>query len=69
MSRNGPPDPRLAGMVFNNDVYWNKPFSVQNSDCLEGDQLALFYYFDDLDHSETSMLVSADFKSHRPVNN
>ena len=34
-----------------------------------GDQVALFYCKATLDHSESSMLVSAGFESHRPVNN
>src|ERR1051325_5206259 len=54
--------------VFNNDVYQNQPRPVQNSDNLDGDQVALFYCETSLDHSESSMLVSAGFESHRPVN-
>jgi hypothetical protein len=55
--------------VFNSDVYQNHSLFVQDSDRLDGDQVALFYCKHELDHSETSMLVSAGFDSHRPVNN
>jgi hypothetical protein len=55
--------------LFNNDVYQKRPLFVQDSDRLDGDQVALFYCFRSLDHSETSMLVSAGFERHRPVNN
>ena len=55
--------------MFNSDVYQNHSRFVQDSDCLDGDQVALFYSEHLLDHSETSMLVSAGFESHRPVNN
>jgi hypothetical protein len=34
-----------------------------------GDQTVLFYYLASLDQSETSMLDSAGFESHRPVTN
>ena len=54
--------------LFNNDVYRKRSLFVQDSDRLDGDQVALFYYFRSLDHSETSMLDSAGFESHRPVN-
>jgi len=54
--------------AFNRKVYGNQSLSVQISDRLDGDQVALFYCFRSLDHSETSMLVSAGFESGRPVN-
>jgi len=55
--------------MFNNDVYQNHSLFVQDSESLDGDQVALFYCERVLDHSETSMLVSAGFERHRPVNN
>ena len=54
---------------FNNVVYQNRAFTVQNTVRSNGDQVALFYCGSGLDHSESSMLVSAGFESHRPVNN
>jgi hypothetical protein len=69
MSRNGRPSARMYAHVFNSDVYQNHSLFVQDSDRLDGDQVALFYCKHELDHSETSMLVSAGFDSHRPVNN
>jgi hypothetical protein len=50
-------------------VYRNLTSSVQNSDWTNGDQRVLFYSLLTLDHSESSMLVSARFESRRPVNN
>jgi hypothetical protein len=55
--------------TFNNVVYQNDSSSMQNSQRSNGDQVALFYCRGSLDNSESSMLVSAGFESHRPVNN
>ncbi len=55
--------------MFNSEVHQNHSLSCQDSDRQDGDQVALFYCKHELDHSETSMLVSAGFESDRPVNN
>jgi len=54
--------------MFNNDVYQNHSPSCSGLGRLGGDQVALFYCEHVLDHSETSMLVSAGFEKHRPIN-
>lgn len=54
--------------LFNNVVYQNGSFLPQYTAPSNGDQVALFYCEGGLDHSESSMLVSAGFESHRPVN-
>ena len=59
----------LPSAAFNNGVYQNLTTAVQNSDWTNGDQRELFYSPHGLDHSETSVLVSARFESRRPVNN
>jgi hypothetical protein len=69
MSRKRASDRAQNPSAFNNVVYQIHSLFVQDSDRKGGDQVALFYCKRDLDHSETSMLVSAGFESHRPVNN
>ena len=61
-------DPCLSVALFNNVVYENHSCSVQNTARSNGDQVALFYCQMMLDNSESSMLVSAGFESHRPLN-
>ena len=58
----------LSVVMFNSVVYWNQSFSAPNTVDSNGDQVALFYCEGSLDQSESSMLVSAGFESHRPVN-
>ena len=55
--------------VFNIVVYQKDALAIQNSDQRMGDQRVLFYSFTSLDHSESSMLVSAGFEGHHPLTN
>ena len=58
----------LSVIAFNNVVYQNGSFLTPSQSRSNGDQVALFYCKGTLDQSESSMLVSAGFESHRPVN-
>ena len=55
--------------VLNDDAYRNRPVIRPGIEKMDLSIAHVFYCFSSLDQSESSVLVSAGFKSHRPVNN